>query len=170
MAENPLVSAGVHGGLVVQIGAGEPEAVVELSRTGRYIAHILETDPGTVDIVRNVLANEGTYGLASAETLIDPTLLPYTENVVNAVLIQSLGKVSLFLDHASGINISFAKGAGCPDIFNNSKTLSKDAESEFPGKITGLTFSMFSNNGLNISCSCTFIQLTFPFNVFISPL
>ncbi|MBT7853223.1 MAG: PQQ-binding-like beta-propeller repeat protein, partial [Opitutae bacterium] len=95
MAENPLVSTGVHGGLVVQIGADEPETVVELSRTGRYIAHILEADPGTVDIVRNVLAREGTYGLASAETLIDPTLLPYTENVVNAVLIQSLGKVSL---------------------------------------------------------------------------
>ena len=95
MAENPLVSVGVHGGLVVQIGAEEPETVVELSRTGRYIAHILEADPGTVDIVRNVLAREGTYGLASAETLIDPTLLPYTENVVNAVLIQSLGKVSL---------------------------------------------------------------------------
>ena len=29
----------------------------------------------------------------------------------------------------------------------------KDAESEFPGGITGFIFSIFSNKGLNISCS-----------------
>ena len=82
----------------------------------------------------------------------------------------SFGSTSLFFDHASGINISFAKGAGCPEIFNNSNTLSKDAESEFPGKITGFKFSTSSNTSLDISCSWTFIQLTFPLRVFISPL
>ena len=50
------------------------------------------------------------------------------------------GSTSLFFDHASGINISFAKGAGCPEIFNNSNTLSKDAESEFLVKLQVLNF------------------------------
>ena len=82
----------------------------------------------------------------------------------------SLGKILLFLDHASGININFANGADWPDIFSNSKTLSKAAESEAPGCITGFKFSIFSNNGLSISSSWTFIQLQFPLKVFISPL
>ncbi len=65
----------------------------------------------------------------------------------------SLDKILLFFDQASGISISFAKGADWPDIFNNSKTLSKAAESELPDGITGLRFSISSNIGLNISCS-----------------
>ena len=42
------------------------------------------------------------------------------------------GKVLLFFDQASGTNINLANGAGCPELFNNSKTLSKAAESEAP--------------------------------------
>ena len=57
-----------------------------------------------------------------------------------------------------------------PDLINSSNTLSKDAESEFPAGITGFKFSISSNRGLNISSSCTFIQFTLPFKVFISPL
>ena len=48
-----------------------------------------------------------------------------------------------FFDHASGISISLAKGAECPEVPSNSKTLSNDAESEFPDGITGFKFSMF---------------------------
>ena len=82
----------------------------------------------------------------------------------------SFGRTLLFFDHASGIKSNLAKGAGCPEIFSNSNTLSSDAESEFPDGITGFKFSISSNNGLCISCSWTFIQLIFPFRVFISPL
>ena len=42
--------------------------------------------------------------------------------------------------------MTIAKGADWPEIFNNSKTLSKAAESEAPGCITGFKFSMFSNS------------------------
>ena len=44
-------------------------------------------------------------------------------------------------------------GADCPEIFNNSKTLSKAAESDTPGSTTGFKFYILSNNGLSISCS-----------------
>ena len=82
----------------------------------------------------------------------------------------SFDNVWLFLDHASGININFARGADWPEIFKSSKTLSSAAESDDPGCITGFKFSILSNNGLFISCSWTFIQFVFPLNVFISPL
>ena len=74
----------------------------------------------------------------------------------------SFGRVLFFLDHASGTNISLAKGAGWPDIFNNSKTLSNAAESDAPCCITGFKFSTSSKRGLFISCSWTFIQFLFP--------
>ena len=55
-------------------------------------------------------------------------------------------------------------------MFNSSNTLSKAAESDAPGCMTGFRFSISLNNGLSISCSWTFIQLQFPLKVFISPL
>ena len=82
----------------------------------------------------------------------------------------SLGSILLFFDQASGIKRSFARGAGWPEIFNSSNTLSKEAESELPDGITGFKFSISSNKGLCISCSWTFIQFIFPLSVFISPL
>ena len=80
------------------------------------------------------------------------------------------GNVLFFLDHASGTNISLAKGAGWPEIFNNSKTLSNAAESEVPCWITGFKLFTLSNKGLFISCSWTFIQFLLPLKVLISPL
>ena len=55
----------------------------------------------------------------------------------------SFGSTLLFFDHASGISINLAKGAECPDVVSNSKTLSNEAESEFPDGITGFKFSIF---------------------------
>ena len=80
------------------------------------------------------------------------------------------GKVLFFFDHASGTSINLANGAGFPDLFNNSKTLSSAAESETPFCITGFKFSTSSKSGLVISCSCTRIQFLFPLYVLISPL
>jgi hypothetical protein len=37
----PLTVGGVHGGLVVRIGAAETDEVARLSRTGRYVVHVL---------------------------------------------------------------------------------------------------------------------------------
>ena len=74
----------------------------------------------------------------------------------------SLGKVLLFFDQASGTNINFASGAGWPEIFNNSKTLSKAAESDAPFWITGFKLFTSSKRGLFISSSCTLIQFLLP--------
>ena len=41
-------TAGVHGGLVVQLGATDTDVAAELSKTGRYLIHVLDSDPETV--------------------------------------------------------------------------------------------------------------------------
>ena len=51
--------------------------------------------------------------------------------------------------------MSFAREVDFPDLTNNSKTLSKAAESEFPGVITGFKHSksLSLKNLLIICCS-----------------
>jgi hypothetical protein len=49
----------------------------------------------------------------------------------------------IFFDQASGTSINFAKGAGCPEIFNNSKTLSNAAESDDLVELQVLNFQCF---------------------------
>jgi outer membrane protein assembly factor BamB len=95
----PLTVGGVHGGLVVRIGATETDVVARLSRTGRYLVHVLDEKPAATEKARQSLRRNGVYGLAFAETLADPHHLPYAENVVNAVMLQSLGEVPLSEAH-----------------------------------------------------------------------
>ncbi len=79
----------LQGGLVVQLGAGDPAMAVELSRSGRYLVHLLDVDPAAVSTAQKILQKDGVYGLAFAEVFTDPVRLPYAENVVNAVMIRS---------------------------------------------------------------------------------
>ncbi|HQW29630.1 MAG TPA: PQQ-binding-like beta-propeller repeat protein, partial [Verrucomicrobiales bacterium] len=79
----------LQGGLVVQLGAGDPAMAVELSRSGRYLVHLLDVDPAAVSTAQKILQKDGVYGLAFAEVFTDPARLPYAENVVNAVMIRS---------------------------------------------------------------------------------
>ena len=95
----PLTVGGVHGGLVVRIGAAETDVVARLSRTGRYLVHVLGENAAATEKARQSLRRNGVYGLAFAETLADPHHLPYAENVVNAVMLQSLAEVPLSETH-----------------------------------------------------------------------
>ncbi len=94
-AAEPIVIADVQGGLVVQLGADEAETAARLSRTGRYVIHVLDTDRTKTQKARKALKTGGIYGLALAETLTDPAHLPYTENVVNVVRLNSIGNTPL---------------------------------------------------------------------------
>ena len=85
----------VHGGLVVQLGTGDTDAALRLGQTGRYIVHLLGSDPAGVAKARVSLKASGIYGLVFAETLADSGRLPYSENLVNAVIVRSPEKVAL---------------------------------------------------------------------------
>ena len=87
-AEPPTI-ANVQGGLVVQRGATELNTATRLSRTGRYIIHVLDINAAAVKKARETLKTDGVYGLAFAETLTNPAHLPYTENLVNVGVVHS---------------------------------------------------------------------------------
>ncbi|MCX7827057.1 MAG: AIR synthase related protein, partial [Verrucomicrobiae bacterium] len=82
-------SVGLEGGLVVQLGADDMTTPVELSRTGRYLVHVLDPDPAVVARARTRLRARGYYGLASVEHAADLRRLPYTENLVNLVVVRN---------------------------------------------------------------------------------
>ncbi|MEE2934985.1 MAG: hypothetical protein VYA84_03205 [Planctomycetota bacterium] len=46
--DNPADLAGLQGGLIVQLGANDMQAAAELSRTGRYLMHVLDTNAKVV--------------------------------------------------------------------------------------------------------------------------
>ena len=92
-ADEPVTFAGLHGGLIVQLGADDTGEAIRLAGTGRYIVHVLDTDPELVRKARATLKASGFYGLAFAEQLMDPARLPYSENVVNGVYARSPGKI-----------------------------------------------------------------------------
>jgi outer membrane protein assembly factor BamB len=85
---SPANLVGLHGGLVVQLGAGELVAATEMSVTGRYLVHVLDRRPGVVRAAQLQLQQKGHYGLVWAEKTTNAERLPYAENMVNLVIVQ----------------------------------------------------------------------------------
>ena len=82
-----MAGAGVQAGLCVMIDCNDGPSATDLATTGRFLVHILESRPAVVDTIRTRLHDQDVYGLASAEPLGADGKLPYTENLVNAVLL-----------------------------------------------------------------------------------
>ena len=85
--ENPATLTKIHGGFVVQLGSSDADTASELAKTGRYIVHLLDTDAAAVQKVQAALHQVQIYGVASAETIPDFSHLPYTENLVNLLVV-----------------------------------------------------------------------------------
>jgi outer membrane protein assembly factor BamB len=86
-----LKYARVSGGLVVQLGAKDVSLAVALSRTGSHVIHVLGTDAGKVLAAQTAIKAEGCYGLASVERVSGLSQLPYTENLVNQLVVTESG-------------------------------------------------------------------------------
>lgn len=85
---DPAKLAELHGGLIVQLGAGDTDRAAELSLTGRYLVHVLDPDAKKTESAQQRLRRSGYYGLAWAERAVDVNRLPYAENVVNLVFVN----------------------------------------------------------------------------------
>ena len=81
---------GLTGGFIVQLGSPGTQTLAALSRTGRYLIHVLATTPEDVAAARAELRAKGHYGLVSAEHLADPRRLPYAGNLVNVVVVEDV--------------------------------------------------------------------------------
>ncbi|MHC4681141.1 MAG: outer membrane protein assembly factor BamB family protein, partial [Planctomycetota bacterium] len=93
-AKQILDAAGVKGGLVVHIGCGDGKLTASLRANDRFVVHGLGTDRNSVRQARNYVRSLGIYGNVSVDTFNGKDL-PYIDNVVNLVVSESLGKMSM---------------------------------------------------------------------------
>ncbi len=86
----PIASTNVSSGLCVQIGAKYTNWAEDLARTGRFVIQLLDTDVDIVQKAQKELNRKNVYGLASADQISSLTdSLPYTENLVNLVIVRT---------------------------------------------------------------------------------
>lgn len=93
-ARQVLKATGVEGGLVVHIGCGEGKLTAALHANERYLVHGLDADPNNVRAAIDYIKSLGLYGKVSVELLRDGHL-PYVDNLVNLVISENLGDVSM---------------------------------------------------------------------------
>ena len=93
-ARQILQDSGVRGGLVVQLGCGNTERLVGFRVSDRYLVQGLDTDPTNVRRARQQIGAREPCGAISVETF-DGIHLPYIDNLVNLLVAEDLGKVSM---------------------------------------------------------------------------
>ncbi len=81
----------IPGGLVVQLGAEDITLPAALSRTGAHLVQVLETDAARAVAAQTELAAHGCYGLVTVEHVTGFARLPYTENLVNHLIVSCGG-------------------------------------------------------------------------------
>jgi outer membrane protein assembly factor BamB len=81
-------AAGVKGGLIVHLGCGDGRFTAELRVNDSYIVQGLDTDIANVQKAREHIKSLGIYGKVTADTF-DGEHLPYTDNLVNLLLVTS---------------------------------------------------------------------------------
>ncbi|MHB1033136.1 MAG: outer membrane protein assembly factor BamB family protein [Pirellulales bacterium] len=90
-------ASGVQGGLLVVVGAQGAPLAAEAAGTGRYLVQVLDSRAEAVERARQSIRAKGLYGLASADQINADGKLPYTENLVNLLVIAdpTAGNLSL---------------------------------------------------------------------------
>ena len=96
-AETPeqiLKTTGVQGGLVVHLGCGDGKRTSAFHVNDRYLVHGLDANEVNVANAQKHIQSLNLYGVVSVERLIDGHL-PYAENLVNLVVVEDLGAVTM---------------------------------------------------------------------------
>ncbi len=93
-AQEILRTAGVKGGIVVHLGAGDGRLTAALRTNASYQVHGLSTDAATIPAAREAIRTLGVYGPVSVDFL-DGKELPYIDNLVNLLVAENLGGVAM---------------------------------------------------------------------------
>jgi outer membrane protein assembly factor BamB len=93
-AASLLATAGVKGGIVVQLGVGDGALATALRASESYQVQALDTDAAKVAAAREAIFAKGKYGPVSVERF-DGKLLPYIDNFVNLLVAEDLGTVPM---------------------------------------------------------------------------
>jgi len=89
-----LQESGVRGGLLVHLGCGDGERTVGFYANEGYLVHGLNADRAQVMQARRRIAARGLYGPVSIDSF-DGVHLPYIDNLVNLLVAEDLGDVSM---------------------------------------------------------------------------
>ena len=93
-ARQILDTSGVKGGLIVHIGCGNGRLTAALRANDSYLVHGLDADTQNVENAREHIKSLSLYGEVSIEQWVDKHL-PYTDNLINLIVFEDLGKVSM---------------------------------------------------------------------------
>jgi len=93
-AQQVLEATGVTGGLIVDLGCGDGKLCAALGADDRFTVQGLDADAKNVAAAREHVRSLGLYGRVSVERLPGKRL-PYVDNLVNLVVAEDLGGVSM---------------------------------------------------------------------------
>lgn len=93
-ARQILDAADVKGGLIVHVGCGDGRLTAALRLNDSYVVHGLDADPTNIEQAREHVRSLGLYGPVSVDTF-DGQHLPYIDNLVNLLVAEELGSVSM---------------------------------------------------------------------------
>lgn len=89
-----LLETGIKGGFVVQLGLGDGQLLRSLRPNDSYQVHGLDGDPAVVGRIRQRLLADGLYGNIACDQFLGSEL-PYIDNMVNLLVADDLGRVSM---------------------------------------------------------------------------
>lgn len=92
-ADTPLQAGGVKGGLVVHLGCGNRAVPAALKPNDAYVVHALDTDADKVRQARERFL-AGNFDGAVSAAVFDGRHLPYIDNLVNLLVVDSPFDVS----------------------------------------------------------------------------
>ncbi len=93
-ARQILDATGVKGGLVVHLGCGDGRLTTALRANDSYLVQGLDADAANIEKAREHIRSLNLYGKVTAEQF-GGDRLPYTDNLVNLIVSENLGKVSM---------------------------------------------------------------------------
>ncbi|MFH1267038.1 MAG: PQQ-binding-like beta-propeller repeat protein, partial [Planctomycetota bacterium] len=93
-AHEILTATGVRGGLIVHLGSADGKLTAALGVGQGYLVQGLDTDAKKVESAREHVHSLGLYGRVSVDRLVG-TRLPYVDNLVNLLVAEELGAVSM---------------------------------------------------------------------------
>ena len=89
-----LDATGTKGGLVVHLGSGDGELTAALAPQDSFLVHGLDVDTDNVQAARKYIRSMGLYGQVSVDRF-DGKSLPYTDDLVNLLVAEDPGDVSM---------------------------------------------------------------------------
>lgn len=94
LAREILAATDTTGGLIVHLGVGDGKLTAALHAGDAFLVHGIDADSKAVDSARKLIHESGQYGDVSIDHLTGDRL-PYAENMVNLLVAEDLGEISL---------------------------------------------------------------------------